>query len=580
MFTRLFDAVSDSLFSLLSKVREGKIQLPDFQRGWVWDDERIRKLLVSISQSFPIGAVMLLETGGPNVSFFPRPVEGVNLADSTQPEQLLLDGQQRLTSLYQSLILKTPVLTRDMKGSKIERCYYIKINSIMSGFNDMEEAIVSIPGDKLVKGLGNIIKEDYSSVEKECDNDVFPVNLIFDNNGAFEWQKIYTKNGTNMDKQQKWLKLYELILCFQQYQIPIIKLSKDNSKEAVCSVFENVNTGGVSLTVFELLTASFAADNFRLRKDWEDREAKLKSPANITSKILADISNVEFLQALCLLATGHSTKTISCKRKDILLLTVDEYKTWADKLTDGMIAAAQFLQEQCVFSTRDLPYGSQIVPLAAILTELGAEAKVHINRMKIARWYWCGVLGELYGGAIETRFVRDYSEVTKWVRDSNASEPITIFDANFAVQRLYTLKTRNSAAYKGLNILLMKNGAKDFYTGLALDIHNYYSIGIDIHHIFPKSYCEKNRIDMSVADCIINKAPLSYSTNRSIGGRRPSEYIRTFDNKNGAVITNEMLQSQCIDKDAIRNDDFNLFIEGRKQRIISLIENAMGKKTV
>lgn len=580
MFAKLFDAVSDSLFSLLNKVTEGKIQLPDFQRGWVWDDERIRKLLVSIAQSFPIGAVMLLESGGPNVDFFPRPVEGVNLVNSIQPEQLLLDGQQRLTSLYQSLMLKTPVLTKDIKGSKIERCYYIKINNIMLGFSDMEEAIDSIPGDKKTKGLGNIIKEDYSSVEKECNNDVFPVNLIFDNSGAFEWQKVYTQNGTSMEKQQKWLKLYELILCFQQYQVPIIKLSKDNSKEAVCSVFENVNTGGVSLTVFELLTASFASYNFRLRKDWDDREEKLKSPVNISSKILEGISNVEFLQALCLLSTGHSSKPVSCKRKDILQLTVDEYKTWADKLTEGMISAAQFLQEQYIFSARDLPYGSQIVPLAAILTELGAEAKVHVNRMKIVRWYWCGVLGELYGGAIETRFARDYSEVAKWVRDPEASDPITIYDANFAIQRLYTLRTRNSAAYKGINILLMKNGAKDFYTGLALDIHNYYSIGIDIHHIFPKAYCEKNGIDMSVADCIINKAPLSYSTNRSVGSRRPSEYIQTFDNKNGSIVTDNLLNSQCIDENAIRNDDFALFIDRRRQTIISLIENAMGKKAV
>ena len=95
-----FDSTKTQLSVLLSRVVEGKLQLPDFQRGWVWDDEHIRSLLVSIARSFPIGAVMLLETGG-ETRFQVRPVEGVDLPpDSTRrAEELILDGQQRLTSL-------------------------------------------------------------------------------------------------------------------------------------------------------------------------------------------------------------------------------------------------------------------------------------------------------------------------------------------------------------------------------------------------------------------------------------------------------------------------------------------------
>src|ERR1700682_5510550 len=95
-----FDSTKTELGKLLDEVVEGKIQLPDFQRGWVWDDEHIRSLLVSIARSFPIGAVMLLETGG-EAKFQVRPVEGVCLAKPREPERLILDGQQRLTSLTQ-----------------------------------------------------------------------------------------------------------------------------------------------------------------------------------------------------------------------------------------------------------------------------------------------------------------------------------------------------------------------------------------------------------------------------------------------------------------------------------------------
>ena len=89
-----FDSTKRLLPELLSEIVKGKIQLPDFQRGWVWDDQHIRSLLVSVARSFPVGAVMLLETGG-EVRFQVRPVEGVNLPPGvTEPELLILDGQQ------------------------------------------------------------------------------------------------------------------------------------------------------------------------------------------------------------------------------------------------------------------------------------------------------------------------------------------------------------------------------------------------------------------------------------------------------------------------------------------------------
>ena len=99
----IFHSTSEMLKSVLDSVKKGRTQLPDFQRGWVWDDERIRRLLVSILKSYPIGSVMLLETGNPNVRFKPRLVEGVELEYATLPQRLILDGQQRITSLYQAL---------------------------------------------------------------------------------------------------------------------------------------------------------------------------------------------------------------------------------------------------------------------------------------------------------------------------------------------------------------------------------------------------------------------------------------------------------------------------------------------
>src|SRR5206468_9471567 len=101
------------LDQLLTEAKAGKLQLPDFQRGWVWDDNHIASLLASISMSYPIGAVMTLQTGNPDVRFRPRAIEGVELKKSMEPEFMLLDGQQRTTSLYLALKSGAPVPTRD-----------------------------------------------------------------------------------------------------------------------------------------------------------------------------------------------------------------------------------------------------------------------------------------------------------------------------------------------------------------------------------------------------------------------------------------------------------------------------------
>ncbi|CAN7438002.1 DUF262 domain-containing protein [Peribacillus frigoritolerans] len=582
-----FDSTVESLSDLLSSIKELRTQLPDFQRGWVWDDERIKNLLISISLSYPIGSVMMLQTGNPNVRFAPRPVEGISGVTQVEPDRLILDGQQRLTSLFQSLILRNPVKTRDSRGKEILRHYYINIDKIIDPDIDREEAIISVSEDKVVKGPGNVILADYSDITKECEAGMIPVNLILHPAELLVWQTRYFSDPDKIaERSVKWGKLLsEVFPRFTNYQTPVIMLRKHTPKEAVCQVFENVNTGGVSLTVFELLTASFAADNFELRKNWETKKAKLTNTNNVFNKILADISSTDLLQSISLLTTYNRRKqklssAVSCKRRDILKLTLDDYVTWGDKAVQGFIEAAKFLQEQNIFSSRDLPYGSQLIPLSAIFVELGNQAHNLNVRNKIARWYWSGVLGELYGGGSETKFARDLPEVIEWI--NGGVEPSTIRDANFAAERLYSLRTRNSAAYKGLHVLLMKSGGKDFISGVSINIQTYYGDGIDIHHIFPRAYCERNNIDKKMYDSIVNKTPLSYKTNRIIGGNAPSIYLDKIQNQRQLTENelNDILRTHLIDIDSIRHDDFDKFFETRKTQLIQIIESVMGKKVI
>jgi len=293
-----FDSTKTELGKLLEEIVEGKIQLPDFQRGWVWDDEHICSLLVSIARSFPIGAVMLLESGG-DARFQVRPVEGVTFTKDAKPQRLILDGQQRLTSLTQVLKLMNPVTTRDEKKREIKRHYYFSIDRALAGPTTLEEAIVAVGEDRILReNFGRDIVLDLSTPSKEYETFHFPCDQILKSD---RWEEGLIAAWP--DRFTRYMQFRTLILnAFRSYLIPVIELKRDTSKEAVCLVFEKVNTGGVQLSVFELVTATYAADGFNLRRDWfGEGTAKGRHSRLVHRPLLKDTEATDFLQGISLL---------------------------------------------------------------------------------------------------------------------------------------------------------------------------------------------------------------------------------------------------------------------------------------
>ncbi|WP_419926474.1 GmrSD restriction endonuclease domain-containing protein [Candidatus Poriferisocius sp.] len=586
-----FESNEKPLSDLLKMAASGRLQLPDFQRGWVWDDNHIVSLLASISLSYPIGAVMTLRTGNPDVKFRPRLLEGVELDLDQEPEFMLLDGQQRITSLFLALHSPRPVPTRDARGQDMLRHYYASIDACIDPNEDREDdGIISVPeGRKITTDFGRQVQLDLSSREAEIAAGYFPLDIVFDGNATMDWQVAYLSDGPGESsaRLEKWKLFAEAVVKpFTSYQVPAIELAKFTPKEAVCQVFEKVNTGGVSLTVFELLTATFAASEFNLREDWNTRK-------NMFDRfpVLGQFSATDFLQVVTLLSTyeartvhiangqeGDRAPAVSCKRKDVLRLDLIDYDKWADLATEAVLQAVPFLHSEHIFSARDLPYTTQLVPLSAILAELGHEAEGHAVNQLLRQWYWCGVFGEMYGGATETRFANDLQDVIAWIR-GGAITPRTVQEAQFQATRLLTLRTRNSAAYKGLYALQMLRGGRDFRTGKPIDVHAYFDDNIDVHHLFPKKWCTSNEIDSGIADSVVNKTAIDARTNKVIGGDAPSRYLAKLEERDRIEPTDldAIVQSHDVDPLALRQDDFESFFNQRFERLVVQIEEAMGK---
>ncbi|RIJ14067.1 DUF262 domain-containing protein [Henriciella mobilis] len=610
----MFNTNPKDLKALLNEVHSESLQLPDFQRDWVWTDEGVRQLLASVAAGFPIGAILTLETGG-ELKFKTRalahaPTTGV------EPEELLLDGQQRMTSLYQALRSDQPVQTQNSKGKAMSLYYYIDMKRALHTAR-LEDAIFSVLSDRTLRSNFNKdIDLDLRTTESECQQFMFPLNKALD---VTDWLLAFT--AEHGSAQTEFFKAFkeQIIDRIVSYKVPVITLTKANSREAVCTVFEKVNVGGKKLDAFELLTAIFAADNFDLREDLrgtdraafiakhrrepkndelkEGRLVKIKGPAK--SGVLAGLDERDVLQVACALQTHAERRTaiadgktdqrdipaVSIKANDLLKLDCHIFQQNAEQLTDGYIHARNFFERLNIIRERDIPYLPTGKTIAAVHASMERPDLNAAQMDQLAQWFWAVTLGETYGTSTDTRVARDMLELLDWLEGGN-DQPRAITEISIRADRLDELRSRTSAGYKALHAAILNEGCLDFRTGKEARIMDAHDDPVDIHHIFPKKWAIDKGIGADRYDSIINKTPLFAQTNRLIGGRAPSEYLGRLESElaksestdNARDRLDDILRSHLIEPQLLRTDDFDAFYEDRKEKLLQLIERKTGRE--
>ena len=596
----MFDITKEDLRDILRHVDDATLQLPDFQRDYVWADDDLRSLLASVAKGFPVGALLTLETGG-EVRFKPRPLEGVQ-ANGVGPAELLLDGQQRMTSLYQATYCQAPVRTQTPRGKEIQRFYYLDMRRAVDAPGDLEDAIVGVPADRIIRtNFGRDIELDLSTRSHEFEHHMFPLNRTFDARDWFyDWRDHWRDRDEDVhDLERSFVR--DVLDRIERYKMPIIRLDKRNGREAICLVFEKVNVGGKKLDAFELVTAIYAADNFNLREDWNGsqeparpgRLARIIGSRN-RCDVLTQVEKTDFLQACTLLhtrgvrlararegKTGKELPQVSCKRESLLALPLDAYRRYADAVEAGFMETGRFLNELKIIWHKDIPYPPQLVALASAFAVLGDLAESAAARRKLELWFWSVTLGELYGSSTESRLARDVPELVDWIAEGGG-RPRSLEEAIFQEERFRSLRTRVSAAYKGIHALLMQRSCRDFISGKPAELMTFFDDRIDIHHIFPQAWCKRQGLDRKVFDSIVNKSPLSKRSNQKIGGRAPSEYLRRIEAEQGISEDelDEILRTHLIEPEHLRNDDFEAFFAARLAALSDLVANAMEKPVV
>lgn len=588
---KIFTPKSELLLDILRDIQLHKTALPNFQRPWVWEPDMVRDLIISVAYRYPAGSLLTMPVVGNNGKFAMRPFEGAGPQLKTTPGLMVLDGQQRLTSLFQALYSKKGVT---YKGRIYH--FYLDIEHLLSdpdgdieiGDPYFEDALFYVISDKRtgkkVRYDNLLPRYEITTPDQEIENGAMPLYAIFNPNVLEEWKNRFQLSKANnemsqlLEHQKLWKQLVESwITRIQTYPFPVIELRSDMPLSAICHIFEKVNSTGKPLDVFELATAVLWAQGFELNTRWSTTIGRLKQWFPMQQPLLG----THFLQGLSLLHTLSEKHlnpevSVSCRRQDLLSLGRGVVDKWWELLVDGYREAAQFMNDQGILSERILPYTTLIVPLATIFAYIkhtkGASS-VGSAHQKISQWYWCSVFSARYSSRVETATAQDCDQVLSWIDGGPVPDVVRKF--TFRSDALQEITSLRNATYKGVLCLLARNGAKDFGGGGKLSTALFYDTSQDHHHIFPTDALARLKIHDPRANTIVNKTLISSAVNRSIGGRLPSEYVSDW-RKRLDVSFDQILASHAISADRLVSDNWDDFVNDRRERLRALIEEACG----
>jgi hypothetical protein len=541
------------LKDLLRQIYKGEAVLPDFQRDFVWDPFMTMELIISIAENYPAGS--LLRIRNTQNLFAYREFAGAPPLNGQKPTYLVLDGQQRLTSLYQAFY------------GVGENKFFLHLKQLMDG-KDFEDCIFYLrANDKKVKY--------YETAEAQGKGLIMPLDILKGGGGEYnKWVREITR-GIIDEKERIALedKLYgvdDWVQRIDDYKFPVVTLSDSTSAEAVCTIFETLNRTGVKLSPFELLTARFWHQQLNLRQRWSD--------ALEIFPIIKDFG-IDPYYALQIIALISKEKP-AIRRAEIMNLAKETVENYWDAAIEGLQQALSFLQNQCgVVITGLLPYNTIVIPLAGMFAKIQQlkGPKIGGAKDKIERWYWCAVFGQKYESAPNSQAALDFQEVMKWI--DGDKEPQTVAGFSFDPAALINTTPRQRAVYRGVLSLVTRNHARDFFSHNILNPEIIRQHQVDDHHIFPNKYLERKGVEARLRDCVLNHTFIDRTTNIRISDRAPSDYMQEILDERKEQKFDELLASHFLPSNKHEyffTDDYRSYLVWRQDKIWKEIQNVTG----
>lgn len=578
------------LLELVSQANDGKLCLPHFQRSFVWKHEAIADLISSVIRGYYIGSLLLLRCDPAQAPFSPKKFRGAD-ANDPAPDLLVLDGQQRITSLLYAL--KAPDLR--LKDSKKPRRYFFDIQKLLKDITSSE--IVVDLGVNELEGLDRLDVQ-YERLHIPLTTLLRPEDFMRWRDGLDDWLKANNPDE-HAEYREHWREPWTRLMDkFRDFQVPLVELPmvKDSDDEAigrVCAIFEKLNSTGVALSVYDLLTARLYGKTIDLHKLWDDA-CRINKKLAEWSERKAEKDNFGVL----VLRTLALSRGLEPKAQTLINLKPEGFEEdWrrASSAVERALELLSLVSEDGfgVFDRKWLPGYGMIPVLAALrltIDERGLGAK---ERDDLRRWYWSSVFLERYSSAVETKSKKDYSDILEYWKAGSEPSVFTEARTRLGTKGAYSLRNAtsySSSLYSGVFCLLAIDGARDWRVKEDIQLQK-----LDDHHIFPKAYLQRHgeydntQSKKARANTVLNRTLISNKTNNIIKAKAPAEYL--LDENVFPPPSRELvLSTHFIDTEAIKlleearevmpseevHTLYNLFIDHREALILDRIRVACG----
>lgn len=524
---------------LISEIQNGVIKIPKFQREFVWSIEKTAQLLDSILKGYPIGTFILWQTDERI-----NDIKNIgNLSIPATPDgtkvQYVLDGQQRITSLYAAFL-----------GAKIQKF-----------------------GEKKISDYNNI----FVDLEKDIDDDEEPVITAIMPEGAhISLNSVlnFMPNFKSIQEQfsdEHFSKIQAYSMAFATYDFSTVLLRKENIDSAI-EVFTRINTGGQTLTLFEIMSAKTYDEiqKFDMQVKWSDFIKKLEE------KKYEGVSSSLVLSLLSLILS----KTKECKRKTILNLSKqDIINHWDEAISALEHSIDYFRMSFGIPVSQLLPYDALLVPFAYFFYH-HKDKPEREQRKFLEEFFWRISLSYRYSSSTESKLSQDIRRIDLMLENQRPNyEDITI-NLNGPEALINTEFRAGNSFCKAILCLLAYQDPKDFQDNGKVILDNSWlkiANSKNYHHFFPKAYLAKQK--MLNANSLMNITFVSDHLNkRKIGSTAPSIYINDFAGQNDKMA--KTLTSHLIDLEGsgIESNDYGLFLETRAKKIFEELQSRLSLK--
>lgn len=592
----------ENINDFLRKVDDSAYVIPYFQRGFEWEPNMVCDLFKSILQNYYAGLILLweLQTKAAQREKW-DPVWGAKLKDRP-PEKAILDGQQRLASLYYAIY--NPRKKFPNRNSFYR--FHIDLNKVLN--NDFEDSVNYRYSSS--HQTFNTLKQSY--YEEWAQTGKLPLMLLserapnnpgqkyIDSKEFENWITNYLENNKRkLPAETTTHQVYKVLNSILNYTFVYFPLNEERSLPDICNIFARVNAKGMRLSTFDLMNAFLYPKGVKLRKNlWENRTSDtLKDiDSNMNEYLLKLISLVK--QNYCSskyiynLIPGEKTlkKDDTGKTyKEVLVKDGEEFKNlWTN--------ACKYAEKarKIIMNTGFKDFGaikpgfipnSTIVPvLGAILWTQQGKPDDFSFRSYLIKWYWAAVLSEDYSGSSDSVMAKDFRDWKEWINNQESVERIQQLNVQFINDLDLKNCRKGSARYNAILCILALNDARDFFKGQIVGVGDFSNENINDHHIFPKGSkglkAEKSIKFKDLKDCILNRTLLLDETNIQIRNSRPAQYLEEMISKIGdEQEVTKLFKSHLINEHAyeyLKTDDFDNFIEEREKDIKKHIISRLG----